>query len=120
RRLTQEELAGRAGVSPEAISMLERGLTQAPQRGTVELLAAAFDLTPEEAEIFAAAARQARWSEKGADQQEIAAVDEAPTGSERGIAQAEGSLPLPLTPLFGRQRDEDALLRMLDDPTTRL
>ena len=35
RRLTQEELAERAGVSPEAISMLERGLTQAPQRGTV-------------------------------------------------------------------------------------
>jgi predicted ATPase/DNA-binding XRE family transcriptional regulator len=120
RGLTQEELAGRAGVSPEAISMLERGLTQAPQRGTVELLAAAFDLTPEEAVIFAAAARQARWAEKGAGQREVAALAEAPSGGARGSAQAEGSLPLPLTPLFGRERDEDALLRMLDDPTTRL
>ncbi len=69
RRLTQEELAERAGVSPEAISMLERGLTQAPQRGTVELLVAAFGLSPEEAAIFDAAARQARWAERGADQQ---------------------------------------------------
>ncbi len=74
RRLTQEELAGRAGVSPEAISMLERGLTQAPQRGTVELLVAAFGLSPEEAAIFAVAARKARWAERGADQQ-AAAVD---------------------------------------------
>ena len=119
RRLTQEELAGRAGVSPEAISMLERGLTQAPQRGTVELLVAAFKLSPEEAAIFDVAARQARWAERGADQQ-AAAIDTAPSGSAGGIARAEGNLPVPLTPLFGRERDEDALLSMLDDPTTRL
>jgi predicted ATPase/DNA-binding XRE family transcriptional regulator len=119
RRLTQEELAERAGVSPEAISMLERGLTLSPQRGTVELLVAAFGLSPEEAASFDTAARQARWAERGADQQ-AAAVDEALSGSARGIARAEGNLPVPLTPLFGRERDEDALLSMLDDPTTRL
>jgi len=119
RRLTQEELAERADVSPEAISMLERGLTQAPQRGTVELLVAAFGLSPEEAAIFAAVARQARWSGRGADQQ-AAAIDTAPSGSAQGIARAEGNLPVPLTSLFGRERDEDALLSMLDDPTNRL
>ncbi|HEY7020802.1 MAG TPA: tetratricopeptide repeat protein [Ktedonobacterales bacterium] len=119
RRLTQEELAGRAGVSPEAISLLERGLTQAPQRGTVELLMAAFGLSPDESTIFAAAARHARWAERGADQQ-TAAVDETPSGSVGGSARTEGNLPVPLTPLFGRKRDEDALLSMLDDPATRL
>jgi predicted ATPase/transcriptional regulator with XRE-family HTH domain len=119
RRLTQEELAERAGVSPEAISLLERGLTQAPQRGTVDLLVAAFGLSAEEAAVFAAAARHARWAERGADQQ-AAAIDTAPSGSAGGSAPAEGNLPVPLTPLFGRERDEDALLSMLDDPATRL
>ncbi|HEY7091685.1 MAG TPA: tetratricopeptide repeat protein [Ktedonobacterales bacterium] len=119
RRLTQEELAERSGVSPEAISMLERGLTQAPQRGTVELLVAALGLSPEESAIFDSAARHARWTERGADQQ-AAAVDEALSESAGGIARTEGNLPVPLTPLFGRERDEDALLSMLDDPATRL
>ena len=37
--LTQEELAGAAGLSPRAISDLERGIVATPHRDTVRLLA---------------------------------------------------------------------------------
>jgi transcriptional regulator with XRE-family HTH domain len=39
--LTQEELAERAGVSPRSIGDIERGVSRAPQRNTVALLATA-------------------------------------------------------------------------------
>src|SRR6185437_15980201 len=42
--MTQAELAERAGLSPEAISALERGVNRTPRRETVELLAEALGL----------------------------------------------------------------------------
>ena len=55
--LTQEELAERAGISPRAISALERGDRRAPRRDTVERLAEALVLSSGERGRFAAAAR---------------------------------------------------------------
>jgi transcriptional regulator with XRE-family HTH domain len=46
--LTQEELAEKAGLSTRAVSNLERGINQAPQRETFEMLVNALDVTPEE------------------------------------------------------------------------
>ncbi len=43
-RLTQEELAGAAGVSVRAVSNLERGAVTTPQKDTVRLLADALGL----------------------------------------------------------------------------
>jgi transcriptional regulator with XRE-family HTH domain len=43
--LTQEELAGAAGLSPRAISDLERGVVRVPHKDTVRLLADALRLT---------------------------------------------------------------------------
>lgn len=119
RHLTQEELAEHAGVSLAAISLLERGLTQAPQRGTVGLLAAALRLIPEDAAVFEAAARRSRWPDSSAEEQERAA-SQAPRESARSGRPGDSALPIPLTPLFGRERDADALLRTLDDPNIRL
>src|SRR5215468_11074545 len=48
RGLSQEELAERAGLSVEAISALERGLTRWPYRDTVARLAIALELAPAE------------------------------------------------------------------------
>jgi predicted ATPase/DNA-binding XRE family transcriptional regulator len=112
RQLTQEELAERAGVSPAAISLLERGITQAPQRATVRLLSAALALAPDEAEPFLAAARGPRGlnEEIGAN-----ATTRAPAGDELA-----GDLPVPLTALIGREREEAALLALLARPETRL
>src|SRR5215472_312584 len=56
--LTQEELAGRAGLSSDAVSLLERGLRTSPRATTVTMLADALGLTPAERGIFAAAARR--------------------------------------------------------------
>jgi predicted ATPase/DNA-binding XRE family transcriptional regulator len=56
--LTQEELAARAGLSTDAISLLERGARTAPRVGTVGRLADALGLEPGQREGFAAAARR--------------------------------------------------------------
>ncbi len=60
-RLTQEELAEAAGVSPRAVSDLERGVVAVPHKDTVRLLADALHLDgPARAEFEAAARRRAR------------------------------------------------------------
>ncbi len=55
--LSQEEVAERAGLSTDAVSLLERGGRQRPHRDTVERLSAALALSPEEQARFAAARR---------------------------------------------------------------
>jgi len=57
--LTQEALATRAGLGSNTISNIERGASQ-PYPDTVRLLAAALDLSTEEAAAFAHAARRGR------------------------------------------------------------
>ncbi|HKT38620.1 MAG TPA: helix-turn-helix domain-containing protein, partial [Ktedonobacterales bacterium] len=55
--LTQEELAERAELSVEAISSLERGVSRAPHKDTVALLADALGLVERDRALFTAAAR---------------------------------------------------------------
>ncbi|MGE5335048.1 MAG: ATP-binding protein, partial [Nitrososphaerota archaeon] len=56
--LTQAELAERAGLSPEAISALERGVNRTPRRETVDLLADALGLEEQERAQFEQSARR--------------------------------------------------------------
>ena len=57
--LTQEALAERAGLSPKAVSDLERDPARRPRLATVTLLADALGMTPERrAELLAAARPQ--------------------------------------------------------------
>ncbi|GGJ63227.1 ATP-binding protein [Streptomyces brasiliensis] len=58
--LTIEELAEASGVSPRAISNIERGRIQVPQRRTVAALAEGLRLTGPDSEALLAAARAAR------------------------------------------------------------
>ncbi len=55
--LTQEELAARTGLTPQAISLLECGQRRHPQAYTVSQLAEALALTAPERHVFAAVAR---------------------------------------------------------------
>ncbi len=56
--LTQEELAARAELSVEAVSALERGVSRAPHKDTVELLAKALQLSERDRAVFEALARK--------------------------------------------------------------
>ncbi|MFF5721319.1 ATP-binding protein [Streptomyces buecherae] len=58
--LSQEQLAHTAGVSVRALADLERGRTRGPQRRTVEALASALALAPDEARALEAAAAPGR------------------------------------------------------------
>ncbi len=80
-RLTQEELAEAAGLSPRSVSDLERGINRTAQRGTARLLADALRLSGLRREHFIAAAR----------------------GQARPIPQ--GNLPTELTAFIGRDRE---------------
>ncbi|HEX8982652.1 MAG TPA: tetratricopeptide repeat protein [Ktedonobacterales bacterium] len=109
--LTQEKLAERAGISPAAISLLERGLTQAPQLGTVRLLSAALKLTPEEEVAFTTAAQ---WAPRAQH------LDESASAPKIADSAPGGDLPLPLTPLIGREQEVATLLDLLARPESRL
>ena len=56
-RLTQEELAEAAGLSPRSVSDLERGINRTARKDTAVLLAGALGLTGPAGEVFIAAAR---------------------------------------------------------------
>src|SRR4051812_10326578 len=97
---TQEELATIAGLSVHAVSALERGERRRPHVETVRALSAALDLT--------GATRDALFVSARAAAHEVA--DEL----------SDGSLPLPLTVLLGRDADVQTLQRWLADEGARL
>jgi predicted ATPase/DNA-binding XRE family transcriptional regulator len=104
--LTQEELAGRAGLSPNAISDLERGRRRRPYPHTVRSLADALELSGEErASLFAAVPKRDRG-------------DAASAAS--AAASGAGLLPTPPTPLVGRERDLKGIASLLGRPEVRL
>lgn len=90
--LTQEELAERAGLSVRGISDLERGLINAPRRGTVEALADIFNLTAAARELFVS-----RASSGATPLQRSDCAEARPTSSSRPRA--------PRLPLVGRSTE---------------
>jgi tetratricopeptide (TPR) repeat protein/transcriptional regulator with XRE-family HTH domain len=56
-RLTQEELAEKAGLSPRSVSDLERGINRTARKDSAAMLASALRLTGQVQEAFVAAAR---------------------------------------------------------------
>lgn len=102
--LTQEALADRAGLSPKAVSDLERDPGRTPRLGTVALLADALDLTPELRAALLAAARP------GDNAGATAPVDKP----HRWV------MPRPLTPLIGRAGVAAAVVELLRRGYTQL
>jgi transcriptional regulator with XRE-family HTH domain len=90
-RLTQEELAGAAGVSVRAVSNLERGAVTTPQKDTVRLLADALGLIgPVRAEFEAA-------------------VHDRPAAG--GMAAATRTLPRDIASFTGRRQELEQLAK---------
>ncbi|MGI8855601.1 MAG: ATP-binding protein [Thermomicrobiales bacterium] len=103
-RLTQEELAARSMVSARTISDLERGLRHRPQRETLRLLTDALGLREDARQRFEAAART------------------SPATPPHPIPHdsAPSTIPIPLTPLVGRDADLAAIAALLRTPAMRL
>jgi predicted ATPase/DNA-binding XRE family transcriptional regulator len=100
--LSQEALAERAGLSPRGISDLERGARRTPYLATVDLLADALALSPDDRQALLAAARPARLAD-----------------SHQGTLPAT-PLPRPLTSLIGREPELVQLTALLTQAATQL
>ncbi|MCO1596393.1 helix-turn-helix domain-containing protein [Micromonospora sp. RHAY321] len=111
--LTQAELASLAGVGVRTVRDLERGRSVRPQRTTVELLAAALELTGGTRAAFLAAARNTAGGEPPqADNIPAALVATGGTAATVEPAGPQVALPPPVA-LIGRDRDVTELAGML-------
>src|SRR5215831_4613195 len=106
-RLTQEELAAAASLSPRSISDLERGINRTARKETAVLLARALSLPGPVAELFVAAARG-----RGPAQDVVAARRGMALGAF--AAAATRGLPRDVASFTGRQADLDRLAEGLD------
>jgi predicted ATPase/DNA-binding XRE family transcriptional regulator len=101
--LTQEALAERAGVSTRGVSDLERGTHGLPRKDTLQLLLDALDLAVADRATLVAAARRPVTTRVPRES------DDRPPG-----------LPVPLTPLIGRDQEIEAVAALLTQLTVRL
>src|SRR5215813_3738350 len=108
-RLTQEELAEAAGLSPRSVSDLERGINRTARKETAVLLAGALGLPGAVAELFVAAARG-----RGAAAEVLAARDSASPGVF--AAAATRALPRDIASFTGRQTELVRLLHATEGP----
>ncbi len=107
--LTQEQLAARAGLSPDTIALLERGKRHIPRAGTVRLLADALALGDAERAAFLAAARP-----------EPARAGAADSGTETEAALPLRYLATPATPLIDRADELASIVHRLTREDVRL
>src|SRR4029453_1868243 len=97
---TQEDLADRTGLTPQAISLLERGERRRPHRYTVQKLAEALQLEGRELAEFEPASRT--------------------PPPRRTATPSPRNLPAPLTPLVGRDGEVAAVAALLRREEVRL
>lgn len=102
--LTQEALAEQARLSARAISDLERGVKRMPRQETLDLLAQALALPPRKRALLVAAARP---------QVEVASA-------LSGVIHPPHNLPVPPTPLVGRETDVIRATTVLSRANVRL
>jgi len=105
-KLTQEELAQAAGVSPRSVSDLERGITRTAHKDTGVLLAGALSLPGPARELFVAAARG-----KAPAAEVLAARQKGVPGAF--AAAATRALPRDIAAFTGRQAELAQLMGTL-------
>jgi predicted ATPase/transcriptional regulator with XRE-family HTH domain len=108
--LSQGQLAERAGLSRNGIADLERGVRRTPRLETVRMLAEALSLSDSDRALLLAAARPALFRDD--------ATIDAPDAPAAPTPLA--AMPMPLTPLVGREQEVAAILALVQDPTCRL
>ena len=100
-RLSQEELAERAGISARTVSDVERGLRHGIYRDTAARIAAAVGMSPDDRAAFEAAAHRPRVQLERAE-------------------PLTSALPISPTRLIGRERELAEIRARLRDPNLRL
>lgn len=100
--LTQEELALRAGITPNAVGALERGVRKHPYPHTVRSLADALGLSAD-----------GRTSLLSAVPGRVKSADKVATSA----SVIEGTLAGPPTPLLGREQELVGIRELLVDPS---
>jgi transcriptional regulator with XRE-family HTH domain len=105
-RLTQEELAEAAGLSPRSVSDLERGINRTARKDTAVLLADALSLTGQVRVLFVAAARG-----RALAAEVLAARPDGAAGGS--AAAATRSLPRDIGSFTGREPELGRLLGTL-------
>ena len=108
-RLTQQELAKAAGVSPRSVSDLERGINRTARHDTAVQLAGALGLAEPARSLFVAAAR----GRIQAAQVLAARPGKAPSGSSGSAAGVHGFVPA-LTSFVGRAGPVSEVAGLLD------
>jgi predicted ATPase/DNA-binding XRE family transcriptional regulator len=102
--LTQEELAFRAGLSPSAVGVLERGARRRPYPHTVRAIAETLGLSEEgRASLLATVPKRG-----------------GTAASVEVVSYALPELPNPATPLVGREREVEEVAGMLTEKDVRL
>ena len=109
--LTQEELAERSGLSPNAVGALERGQRRRPYPHTVRALADALNLGEgDRASLLGAVPERGGASLSGGDAAPGRTAENAPASA----------LPRSTTPLVGRGRELEGVGDLIARPDTRL
>ena len=111
-RLTQEELAEAAGISPRAVSDLERAVNRTARKDTARLLADALDLDGQARELFVQAARG-----RASAGDVLAALRGAAPGVF--VAAATRTLPRDTASFTGRQAELARLLAAAESLAAR-
>jgi predicted ATPase/DNA-binding XRE family transcriptional regulator len=99
--ITQEDLAGRTGLTPQAIGLLERGKRRQPHAYTVQKLAEALELDGQDLSEFESAARR-------------------PTTPRSRAHTSVYKVPAPPTSLVGREHEAATIATLLRDDEVRL
>jgi len=112
--LTQQELAKQVGCSISLVFKIESD-ERRPSRQIAELLAEKLDVPTDQRTLFLKIARQ----EKG-----TSSLDSIPPYSHIEPASPPklnpGNLPIPPTPLVGREHEVNVIIRQLQEPACRL
>ena len=98
--LTQEDLSERTGITPQAISLLERGERRRPHRYTVQRLAEALGIEGRNLTSFEAASRR--------------------PVARQASPEPSRPLPAPITSLVGREEEIASVTRLLRQKDVRL
>ncbi len=113
--LTQEQLAQRVGCSTSLIFKIESD-DRRPSHQIAELLAQHLEIPPDQRDLFLKVARY----EKTTGGLELLTPLSIPTHALALQSVRQPKLPLPLTPLIGREHEVRAISQQIQDPACRL